>query len=440
VILVANLAVARFSTKARLGAALARALTYAAIPWLVLAPVVILRILAVEPMNEPVAPLAAFVALHLLGLIALAATAEKAWLLLAANAAAVVTLMGLWTRLDEDHRGELIATAALFLLALWSAPLLLVRWRRMGRLAWLSSGLALLLVFPFVYQFARAEWPASALAGAALLCALLTVGTLRLYFSAPPDDSVSAQAARGIAAALGAIALAFVTASVPIALENQWITVAWGAEAAALAWLRRRIDHDGLVIGCALLGGATFVRLVANPWLWEYGATGPFIIVNWLLYAFGIPIASFFMAARLLRASPLATRLYLPSLFSGGAGVLCFVLMNAEIADAFTGTVEGGLRFSGQNVLEDMIYSLGWGVFAVGTLIIGIVRRSRGARVAALVVLVLTFGKVFLHDLWQLGSLYRVGSMIGLAVALLGVSFLLQRFVLRSLPEQERGT
>ena len=50
-------------------------------------------------------------------------------------------------------------------------------------------------------------------------------------------------------------------------------------------------------------------------------------------------------------------------------------------------------------------------------------------------VLVLTVGKVFLHDLWELGSLYRVGSIVGLAVALLGVSFLTQRFVL---PKEER--
>ena len=47
----------------------------------------------------------------------------------------------------------------------------------------------------------------------------------------------------------------------------------------------------------------------------------------------------------------------------------------------------------------------------------------------ALAVLVLTIGKVFLHDLWNLGALYRVGSIVGLAVALLAVSFLTQRYV-----------
>jgi uncharacterized membrane protein len=62
-------------------------------------------------------------------------------------------------------------------------------------------------------------------------------------------------------------------------------------------------------------------------------------------------------------------------------------------------------------------------------LALGIGRKSKMARAAALAVLLLTIGKVFLHDLWDLGALYRVGSIVGLAVALLAVSFLTQRYV-----------
>jgi uncharacterized membrane protein len=77
-----------------------------------------------------------------------------------------------------------------------------------------------------------------------------------------------------------------------------------------------------------------------------------------------------------------------------------------------------------------MSYSLGWGAFGIGLLIAGILLKQRPARIGALAVVVLTLGKVFLHDLWALGSLYRVGSIVGLAVALLGVSYLTQRFIL----------
>jgi uncharacterized membrane protein len=76
-----------------------------------------------------------------------------------------------------------------------------------------------------------------------------------------------------------------------------------------------------------------------------------------------------------------------------------------------------------------MTYSLAWGLFALVVLLLGITRKSKATRAAALVVLLLTIGKVFLHDLWDLGSLYRVGSIVGLGVALLAVSFLTQRYV-----------
>ena len=43
----------------------------------------------------------------------------------------------------------------------------------------------------------------------------------------------------------------------------------------------------------------------------------------------------------------------------------------------------------------------------------------------------LTIGKVFLYDLGQLTDLYRVASFVGLALSLLLVSLLYQKFVFR---------
>jgi uncharacterized membrane protein len=49
----------------------------------------------------------------------------------------------------------------------------------------------------------------------------------------------------------------------------------------------------------------------------------------------------------------------------------------------------------------------------------------------SLVLLLATIGKVFLLDLEDLRGLYRVGSFLGLAVSLLAVSLLYQRFVFK---------
>jgi uncharacterized membrane protein len=63
-------------------------------------------------------------------------------------------------------------------------------------------------------------------------------------------------------------------------------------------------------------------------------------------------------------------------------------------------------------------------------LIAGIVSGSRGARVSALGLLLVTILKCFLHDLARLGGLYRVASLLGLAISLVLVGVLLQRFVM----------
>ena len=58
----------------------------------------------------------------------------------------------------------------------------------------------------------------------------------------------------GRLALVAGAALAFVTVAIPLQLEQQWITIGWALEGAALAWLYRRIPHRGLLY--AAIGAA----------------------------------------------------------------------------------------------------------------------------------------------------------------------------------------
>ena len=49
----------------------------------------------------------------------------------------------------------------------------------------------------------------------------------------------------------------------------------------------------------------------------------------------------------------------------------------------------------------------------------------------SLLFLLVSIGKVFLYDLGELKDLYRVASLMGLALSLIIVSFAYQRFVFR---------
>ena len=110
--------------------------------------------------------------------------------------------------------------------------------------------------------------------------------------------------------------------------------------------------------------------------------------------------------------------------------MLLFLLLNIEIADVYS--TGPSITFNlGGTLAQDLTYTLGWGAFAVGLLVAGIVIRSRAARFAALALLVVTVLKGFLHDLARLGGLYRVASFVGLAICLALVAVVLQKYVLR---------
>jgi len=87
-----------------------------------------------------------------------------------------------------------------------------------------------------------------------------------------------------------ALATAFATLAVPLALSGRWTSVAWVLEGAALVWVGRRQQRQlstaaGVLL--QLLAGAAFflgdVRLVAGHWLLPSQATAsPWIDSTWL--------------------------------------------------------------------------------------------------------------------------------------------------------------
>ena len=218
-------------------------------------------------------------------------------------------------------------------------------------------------------------------------------------------------------AVVSAALLAFITVAIPLQLKHEWITIGWSLEAAALMWLFTRIPHRGLIAWAFALFAAVFVRLLLYP---DHASTTK--IVNWYLYTYLIAAAAFFAGAFLRDA-------WQRTALASGGTILLFYLLNVEIADYYS--TGPWLRFNfSASLAQDLTYTIAWAIFALVLLIAGIVLRTRGARVAALVLLLVTIVKCFLHDLARLGGLYRVGSLLGLAISLVLVGVLLQRFVM----------
>jgi len=179
------------------------------------------------------------------------------------------------------------------------------------------------------------------------------------------------------------------------------------------------------------------IRLTVNPAIWLYHPPGAMKVINWYLYTYLVAAAAFFVAAWFFpREERTVLPFAVPALNSCGA-LLLFFLLNIEIADFYSTGPTLTFNFFSSSLAQDLSYTMGWAAFAVSMLIIGIVMRSRGARVAALILLVITILKCFLHDLGRLGGLYRVVSLLGLAMSLVLVGILLQKFVMLRPREDE---
>lgn len=327
-------------------------------------------------------------------------------------------------------------------------------------LLWYLLFYALFLVFPFVFRKLCGShigpWAASALAGVGhfllihnlvgdafpkmsgmmgLLPAAFAVPSLLALVAVVRGVSAMDELRRARLAWFGGVALFFITLVFPIQFHRQWLTVSWAIEGALLLWLYRRVSHPGLLLTGLGLLAVTFIRLTLNPAVFaDYERSGT-AILNWHLYTYGMVAAAQFFGARWFSDPDgrIPPDINARAVLLAFGGVLLFLLMNIEIADFFTPRGDRCVAFSfGMNFARDMTYSIAWGLFALGLLGLGIWYRAKAARYAAIALLGATLVKLFIHDLAAIGSIFRIGALIGVALIAFIASFLYQQFFNRS--------
>ncbi len=393
--------------------------------------------------------LAAVLILGLLAALSATRTRSGTWYLAATVSTALwQTVVHFEALLKEATRrssatelGLLAGSVVLF--TVW--PALVPGQFRDSRAAWWGAALAGPLWFvalksAFVARFGDGAIGLLPVALAAL--ALATVLAVR------PRLTANIRTRRAALVWYLAVALSLVSVAIPLQLEKEWITIGWAINGLAILLLWTRLDHPGLkYFGVALLGAAT-IRLVANSEVLSYHVRAGAPILNWLTYTYLVPATALVLAHRLLRprevdrlenwekSLTLRDRPVAAGLCGLAAVVVVFAWINLAIADMFaTGPT---LEISFERLpARDATTSVAWAAYALVLLAIGVRSRSSSLRWLSLGLLVLTLGKVFLHDLGELKDLYRVGSLVGLALSLIIVSLVYQRFVFRSDPGED---
>jgi uncharacterized membrane protein len=396
-----------------------------AFPPFLLLTMVVLRL----PLDDPssVFGLAAMLLALLLGLVRFGQTEGLG----AIGLASIFVLEFNWhfKSFNIEHAAVPLAWYAGFYAVFTLFPFLLKRPRTDLIIAWAVAAASGPAHFFLIYKLVHAAYPNPCMG---LIPAAFIVPSLAILVFLLKTVKPDSPHRNTLLALFGGVTLFFFTLIIPIQFERQWITIGWALEGAALLWLFHRVPHEGLRwVGVGLLF-ISFVRLALNPAAYHYYERSGTPVLNWFLYAYGLVMLSLFVSARLM--APPRNRIRdvnVPPILQGFATTLAFLLLNIDIADYFSTGTTVVFQFSGSFAL-DMTYSLGWAIFAFALLAWGIQRKSTGARYAGMALLSATLVKLFLHDLWSLGGLYRVGSLIGLALILIPVSFLYQRFLPKS--------
>lgn len=394
-------------------------------------------------------------------LATMAANGARASLLYAI--AAVATLNSLWTNSTHETWGQspartAIAPTAMLFVAL--GTVLFTLWPFVRRSIWESSrsvwraaAAASLLAFFPLRELWELWFPHATAAPVPALLALV-VG-LGWWLARRASTDTGATGATGAACAVGrvwfaAIALFWLAIVVPLQLDHDWFLVGLVLAGASEVWLWTRYDHAPLkYVGCALIAGASAL-LVLQRFDGSY-VVHDAVLVNWLAWSYLVPAAAAMLASnwlaklempRLRAAQPArhaSSLAWCGSVCGLSAAVLFFAWLNLAILNAF-GTRPSFQWLSERIPARDLSMSLAWALYALALLVLGVNRRIGGLRWVSLGMFVLTIAKVFLFDLGNLQGLYRVASLFGLAVALLLVSLLYQRFVFRvALEDDTRG-
>jgi uncharacterized membrane protein len=309
---------------------------------------------------------------------------------------------------------------------------------------WLSSALSGPLFFYVLHQSFVAIWGKAFIGVLPVMMAGLSLAALvrvrKRFADREGDPEAQRQRLRNLAL-FGAVALGFVSVAIPLQLDKQWITIGWALEAAAVCWLYLRVPHVGLKYFAFALYWAVGLRLLVNPEVLRYSERG-LPILNWILYTYGVAALSCLIGATLLKSVErqrllpqereffVAGRVGLAGVVGFLGLLLIFALINLEIADYYSAGRYVELTWRRQYA-RDLTVSLAWGIYALALLSIGAWRKFRGLRFASLGFMIVTVVKVFLYDLSTLSGLHRVLSFLGLALSLLLVSLLYQRFVFR---------
>jgi uncharacterized membrane protein len=219
-------------------------------------------------------------------------------------------------------------------------------------------------------------------------------------------------------------------------LEMSAHALAWLGAGYGLAYRQQLFSSFISLWGSrALLAASCAVLLIGltgrNPAITGDAVEGGMLFNSlWLAYLAPVPLLA--LMARKLEGLGLGR-------FRDGLGVFALVLLVAFVTLQMKRFFQDEtLTFWFGSDAESYAVSAAWIVTAIAIFVAGIKLERQNIRLAGLAILTLAVAKVFALDLFELGGLWRIASIVGLGLCLIGVGWAYTRFVQR--PREQQAT
>lgn len=200
----------------------------------------------------------------------------------------------------------------------------------------------------------------------------------------------------------------FITIAILVQFNYQWITFAWAIEGFVLLVMGFRYNAIGLRVFGNIVGIIVLVKTLFIDT--ELGAFDIGNILNTRFFAFLIAIITFYACSAMYfknKNKPEYESEYWKYYLIGG-GLLTTLILALELNDGWI--------------------TIAWAIEAIAILIAGFRYELSFVRKAGIVLLLLTIVKVFIIDLSDLETLYRIMSFMVLGAILMGASFLYSKY------------
>jgi uncharacterized membrane protein len=222
---------------------------------------------------------------------------------------------------------------------------------------------------------------------------------------------------REVGALLAAVGAALAAVGLALALDGPALVAAWSAEAVLMAWVGKRTGDVRAYLGSAVflgLAGAHTLVFEARPDALAYGLDS----VPQAVVAIVLVIAAIALIQRMLPAELQAKTAGAAGAVAAGLGLYLASLLVVDVA---------GAQPHDATQTSQLALSAFWALLGFGSLVVGLVRDLKPLRLAGLGLLTLAVAKVFIVDLAQLESIWRVASFLALGLLLLAGAFAYQR-------------